>query len=83
MKGFSGHIHIDLLNIVYHANSRTSQERFQPQIAKKERPASAPTVDVLIKKEKKKSVWEYQNYCKMNFEQWRMRWETERNENNK
>ena len=50
---FPGHIHIDLLNTVYHANLRTSQERFQPQIAKKERSASAPKVDVFIKKKKK------------------------------
>ena len=47
---FPGHIHIDLLNTVYHANLRTSQERFQSQTAKKERSASAPKVDVLIKK---------------------------------
>ena len=47
------HIHIDLLNTVYHANLRTSQERFQPQIAKNERSASAPKVDVVIKKKKK------------------------------
>ena len=49
---YPDHIHIDLLNTVYHANSRTSQESFEPQIAKKERSASAPTVDVLIKKKK-------------------------------
>ena len=50
---FPGHIHIDLLNTVYHANLRTSQERFQPQIAKNERSASASKVDVVIKKKKK------------------------------